>query len=159
MMFPCSEEIYVSISIHREGDTYSFGTKCLSLIHQLPFAEERIHLYFYKNISASQQTFALPKYYFIFRVQVHKRKTKSNGRVTWRQVQGKDVIKQNTSWGKYILGTILLKFDPRHSNNVERLIFMQVIKSIYNSVYFRRIKSWWIFLMMGMITIQFYLNS
>lgn len=38
-----------------------------------------------------------------------------------RHVQGNDIVKGNTSWGKYTLGIVLLKFDPRHSNNVGRL--------------------------------------
>jgi len=55
----------------------------------------------------------------------------------------------NTSWGKYTLRIVLLKLDPRHSNNVDILICIHIIKSICNSVYFRRIKDLWMFLMMG----------
>lgn len=46
-MFSHSEEIYVSIGVHWENDIHFFGTKLLNSIHQLPFAEEIIHLYFY----------------------------------------------------------------------------------------------------------------
>lgn len=48
-----------------------------------------------------------------------------------------------TSRGVYTLGTVLLKFYPRQSNNKHRLVCIQIIKSICNALHFRRIKTWW----------------
>lgn len=118
------------------------------MVHHLPFAEKINHLYFYQKISASQQTFVLPVYHFTFRVWLYRLVTKTRERIMERHIQQDDTVWVSTSWGKYTLGIILLEFDPRHSNRVDRLICIEVIKSTYHTVHFRRIKNLWMFLVM-----------